>query len=225
MTAERDKSVLTHIQDAESWLSKARTNYLANNRVRGELDLSLAQAETKYAWELSRGSSLTRPDVRDLRGASRPGGLQRWWLPLAACLGLGLAAAVVLPLFQGLQRADMVKNQPEEPAVQEQRTLSADAGKGSEAKQGSEAKRDEPSKVKPAETMARIPERDPEPTASALPAPAAPSPAPADAAEAVTPEAADPRPGTDLKPASTGQNLGVDLGELERVARETLTAK
>lgn len=50
--------VVSHIEDAKNWLDEAKTEYLQNNRVRGELNLNLAQAEVKYAWELSRNQSV-----------------------------------------------------------------------------------------------------------------------------------------------------------------------
>ena len=51
---EREHPVLLHIKDAEAWLARAKSHYQKAAPVRGELDLSLAQAEVRYAWELSR---------------------------------------------------------------------------------------------------------------------------------------------------------------------------
>ncbi|MCL6588338.1 MAG: hypothetical protein K6U80_00130 [Firmicutes bacterium] len=53
----RDNSgkLVKHIDEAKDWLEKARQEYIQANPIRGELILNLAQAELKYAWELSRG--------------------------------------------------------------------------------------------------------------------------------------------------------------------------
>jgi hypothetical protein len=45
--------LIEHIEEAKDWLNKAKDEYSQANPVRGELILNLAQAEVKYAWELS----------------------------------------------------------------------------------------------------------------------------------------------------------------------------
>lgn len=50
--------VIAHIDDAKGWLDEAREEYLQSNRIQGELNLNLAQAEVKYAWELSRNQNV-----------------------------------------------------------------------------------------------------------------------------------------------------------------------
>jgi hypothetical protein len=45
--------LVKHIDEAKDWLDKAKQEYTQANPVRGELILNLAQAEIKYAWELS----------------------------------------------------------------------------------------------------------------------------------------------------------------------------
>jgi hypothetical protein len=54
--------VLSHIDEAKNWLDEAKEGYTQSNRVRGEINLNLAQAEVKYAWELSRRQNVTQHD-------------------------------------------------------------------------------------------------------------------------------------------------------------------
>lgn len=48
--------LIDYIDGAKDWLDKAKTEYNQANPVGGELILNLAQAEIKYAWELSRSN-------------------------------------------------------------------------------------------------------------------------------------------------------------------------
>ncbi|HYH03816.1 MAG TPA: hypothetical protein VEC37_11975 [Bacillota bacterium] len=48
-------------------MDEAKTEYLQSNRVRGELNLNLAQAEVKYAWELSRNQNVVHNKQSFLR--------------------------------------------------------------------------------------------------------------------------------------------------------------
>jgi hypothetical protein len=74
--------VLSHIDEAKNWLNEAKEEYTQSNRVRGELNLNLAQAEVKYAWELSRRQNVTQIVPT---GSSRWSG--KYFLPAAAaCL-------------------------------------------------------------------------------------------------------------------------------------------
>jgi hypothetical protein len=59
MNKSESEKVLSHIDEAKNWLDAAKTKYSQSNRVGGELNLNLAQAEVKYAWELSRHQNVT----------------------------------------------------------------------------------------------------------------------------------------------------------------------
>jgi hypothetical protein len=48
--------LIDYIDGAKDWLDKARTEYSQANPLGGEMKLNLAQAEIKYAWELSRSN-------------------------------------------------------------------------------------------------------------------------------------------------------------------------
>jgi hypothetical protein len=62
MNKSDSNKVLTHIDEAKNWLDEAKEEYTQSNRVGGELNLNLAQAEVKYAWELSRRQNVTPID-------------------------------------------------------------------------------------------------------------------------------------------------------------------
>ncbi|HEY8463536.1 MAG TPA: hypothetical protein VIM29_05850 [Bacillota bacterium] len=84
------QKVLAHIDDAKNWLDEAKTEYLHSNQVRGELNLNLAQAEVKYAWELSRSQNVIKKEQACSHKWPRP------FLPAVAAsivflLGLGTA--------------------------------------------------------------------------------------------------------------------------------------
>ena len=71
-------NLLQHIDDAKVWLEKAKTEYKQANPLQGELILNLAQAEVKYAWELSRKRCVAK-DKGDKNGSRL-----KFYLPLAA---------------------------------------------------------------------------------------------------------------------------------------------
>jgi hypothetical protein len=62
MEKSESNKVLSHIDEAKNWLDEAKEEYTQSNRVGGELNLNLAQAEVKYAWELSRRQNVTPID-------------------------------------------------------------------------------------------------------------------------------------------------------------------
>lgn len=57
------KQMVTHLDEAKNWIDKAKEEYVESNAIRGDLNLNLAQAEMKYAWELSRGVNVSKSDV------------------------------------------------------------------------------------------------------------------------------------------------------------------
>lgn len=59
MKANNNDNLLVRIDEAKEWLDKAKTEYIASNPIRGELNLNLAQAEVKYAWELSHQQNVS----------------------------------------------------------------------------------------------------------------------------------------------------------------------
>lgn len=52
--AKLSSKILEHIKFAKAWLDKAERQFMADESTKGELTLTLAQAEVKYAWETSR---------------------------------------------------------------------------------------------------------------------------------------------------------------------------
>jgi hypothetical protein len=61
---ENSNRLLQYIEDAKTWLNKAEKEFSDSNSVRGELILSLAQAEVKHAWELSRGQCVSSKEKK-----------------------------------------------------------------------------------------------------------------------------------------------------------------
>ncbi len=97
---DRIDRIRMHIEEARYWLARAGESFTAGNGARGELDLSLAQAEARYAWEISRGLAVDTAavDIEPGGAALRaPRSVSRYWLPLAACLGAGLLALSLFP--------------------------------------------------------------------------------------------------------------------------------
>lgn len=72
--------LIDYIDGAKDWLDKAKTEYNQANPVGGELILNLAQAEIKYAWELSR-SNYVSDFIKPVRKRERKNNLI---LPVAA---------------------------------------------------------------------------------------------------------------------------------------------
>ena len=62
-----NKKLMMHIDGAKDWLEKAKGQYSQENPIGGDLTLNLAQAELKYAWELSHSGYV----VNQKRGARR----------------------------------------------------------------------------------------------------------------------------------------------------------
>ena len=190
MASEQGKQVLLHIDDAQSWLSRASSDFQAAEPIRGELDLSLAQAEVKYAWELSRGRAGLFPNIAKRRAV-------RWWLPVAACLGVGLLGLTLPRLIFHPERRGLAVVQQAAP---EPKARVALAG--------------QPASIDGAPTT--VPARAGR-TAIHHPPAAANEPSrgitAAQTGEARAADAAD-----------TDGGLAVDVGELERVAHETLIA-
>ncbi len=54
------EKLMGHIEDAKDWLDKAKEYYNQANPTHAEMTLNLAQAEVKYAWELSRERYVTK---------------------------------------------------------------------------------------------------------------------------------------------------------------------
>lgn len=220
MDGERLDEVLLHIDDAQSWLSRARTDYRTEGRTRGELDLVLAQAEAKYAWELSRGRlPAIRPNRRRIS--------RRGWLPLAAGL-------VLIPLvLAAFARWLAIAPGKESAAKPRSRTSApADTG-GRSAGAGAAAPRltDRPGTI-PSGAGRSLSTADVQP----IPATGTPSQGagdmtaaqetdpPAQIAPAPLPERQTslPSPEENLRTAGAENGLAVDLNELTRVAQETL---
>ena len=238
MSIEREHPVLVHIEDAESWLARAKTSYRAANEIRGELDLSLAQAELRYAWELSRrradGGAAAFDRGRRLAVA------RRWLLPVAAAVIL-LTFVLAAQLWQRLPHRETplavaTPSEPGEEAVVETASgspvVSAPVASPPVLTVTKErpVRRDVPVRT-PSDTIPAVTpqpvtissgpveeggETKEEPSFSSADSPSVASPAeplPAPAREEALPPAAD------LRPAA---QLGFELGELERVAKETL---
>jgi hypothetical protein len=72
--------VMQSIEDATNWLSKAKDEFGQDNLIRGELNLNLAQAEVKHAWELSRQQSVPLNSQGSLKKKRN----HSWLLPAAA---------------------------------------------------------------------------------------------------------------------------------------------
>lgn len=75
-----NRKLIDYIDGAKDWLDKAKTEYNQANPVGGELILNLAQAEIKYAWELSR-SNYVSESMKPVRKRERKFNLI---LPVAA---------------------------------------------------------------------------------------------------------------------------------------------
>jgi hypothetical protein len=52
--SESKNTVIKHIKFARSWLEKAENEFSSEETIKGELTLTLVQAEVKHAWEASR---------------------------------------------------------------------------------------------------------------------------------------------------------------------------
>jgi len=83
--------LIEHIEEAQNWLDKAKTQYSGANQLRGELNLNLAQAEVRYAWELSRHQGVLMNN-KPVAGRKRI-----YFIPAAA------AGIIILSLIFGWQ--------------------------------------------------------------------------------------------------------------------------
>lgn len=57
------EKLMDHIEDAKDWLDKAKDYYKQANPIHAEMTLNLAQAEVKYAWELSRQRHVSKKQI------------------------------------------------------------------------------------------------------------------------------------------------------------------
>jgi hypothetical protein len=98
-----DSQVITHIEEAKNWLDVAREEYIQSNSIRGDLNLNLAHAEVKCAWELSHNQNVKHTNHLIQK---QPTGSARCYLPAAAvsvlilsllCVGLYLGTGMSKP--------------------------------------------------------------------------------------------------------------------------------
>jgi hypothetical protein len=93
VATEDSGKLVKHIDEAKDWLDKAKQEYTQANPVRGELILNLAQAEIKYAWELSHVRAVSQNnDQGKLRVLNLRAKLV---LPIAATILVILAASLL----------------------------------------------------------------------------------------------------------------------------------
>jgi hypothetical protein len=90
-----DSQVITHIEEAKNWLDEAKDDYIQSNNIHGDLNLNLAQAEVKCAWELSHNQNVKH--IIDQAIQSQSTGRMKYYFPVAAAsvlilsfLGVGL---------------------------------------------------------------------------------------------------------------------------------------
>jgi hypothetical protein len=91
------EQLIDRIEDAKSWLEKAKNEYKNSNHERGGLILSLAQAEVKHAWELSHEQYVSKGREQQSRRQYYYPKI-RYIIPIAASLVLitGLGVGVRL---------------------------------------------------------------------------------------------------------------------------------
>jgi hypothetical protein len=108
-----DSQVITHIEEAKNWLDEAKEEYIQSNGIRGDLNLNLAQAEVKCAWELSRNQNV-KHIIQPV--PNQPAGRSNYYLPAAAvsvlilsflCAGLYLGTGMLKP--KPAAKADNIK--------------------------------------------------------------------------------------------------------------------
>lgn len=89
------RRVIAHIDEAQNWLDKAKDEYTESNPLQGDLHLNLAQAEVRYAWELSYRGSVLKRKGRDSKPETS--GVKRWnyyLVPVAAVLLVAVLGGV-----------------------------------------------------------------------------------------------------------------------------------
>jgi hypothetical protein len=112
--------VITHIEEAKNWLDEAKEEYTQSNSIRGDLNLNLAQAEVKCAWELSHNQNV---NCINKPIQSQPTGRTNYYLPAVAAsvlilsllsAGLYLGTGMFKP--NPTARADNIKPVRQRPA-------------------------------------------------------------------------------------------------------------
>ena len=86
--------VIRRIGFAEGWLRRAKGDYRRGQVVRGELTLSLAEAEIRHAWELSRALPRDGLYSQGLRSLLTMAALAGVLILITAFLGAGLVPAL-----------------------------------------------------------------------------------------------------------------------------------
>jgi hypothetical protein len=86
--------VIRRIGFAEGWLRRAKGDYRRGQVVRGELTLSLAEAEIRHAWELSRALPRDGLYSQGLRSLLTMAALAGVLILVTAFLGAGLVPAL-----------------------------------------------------------------------------------------------------------------------------------
>lgn len=86
--------VIRRIGFAEGWLRRAKGDYRRGQVVRGELTLSLAEAEIRHAWELSRALPREGLSPQGLRSLLAMAVLTGALILITAFLGAGLVPAL-----------------------------------------------------------------------------------------------------------------------------------
>ncbi|MGE5557119.1 MAG: hypothetical protein ACM3WV_00760 [Bacillota bacterium] len=103
--------IQNHINCAKDWLDKAAAEFRRDNKLKGELILSLAQAEVKHAWE---GSLQGNEGVRFPAGTVKRMGLVSAAASIAVCLSL-LGAGYYFSSSTGSPGKTAVQTQAQKP--------------------------------------------------------------------------------------------------------------
>lgn len=113
------KHLITHIDSAKTWLDKAKEEYIESNAVGAGMHLNLAQAEVKYAWELSRTQNVSKMDETFKKRQ------YTYWIPAAAVF-----AVIALGTVMGLQwmhtpkaGGNTIAAQPVQPSINEKAAI------------------------------------------------------------------------------------------------------
>lgn len=88
------QKIVSHIDETQNWLNKAREDYLEENAIRGDMNLNLAQAEIQYTRELTREESVDH-GMKHLQSVSGSANSSRLIWSAAAAILMVLA---VLPI-------------------------------------------------------------------------------------------------------------------------------
>jgi len=107
MNKNEANRLVNYIENAIDWLLKAKGEYNEENQIRAELNLNLAQAEIKHAWELSRQQSVL---VNEKQLNYQPKKVFKM-LPAVACLTLCGALGMIFWVKPFLsQQLDLTKS-------------------------------------------------------------------------------------------------------------------